>query len=1540
MEWSSFDETAGKFESWMDDQRKRISGSDQADSSGLEAKREALKELQSLKHSSDVKQSVMDSLKQNASHLNVKDAMERLGDLEDKFESVKSEIDAKLSSVHVSIKAQEEVDEKVAKVKEQIQHWQAVLDRELNLGYGSYGGSSLNQCGALLDEFHETILPEVDQTFEHISKAEDSTVEDLSRDWAKLKDDFDAISHKITSQTELYAKFQDEIAIFQGFLSKLSQSVGQLETLALSSDDKKDNASKLKVELEEISVKMKLLEAFKSNENYSGFLEEEAQAVTTLEQSMSSLNEETENKLDKLEKSLDLHDKFVQDFKSVQDWALASLDAVKTISDLSTAGMKELQEQKDEMDSLEEELVAKTRDYNGALEMGEALRDHLTLEEQSAVKNDLNRLRSDWKQLEEKVASVSTTMDASLQQFAEFTCLQEKLTRWLREIEYAMQEHTKLRPTLEEKKGQLESHQTMHRDITSRNSLVHSVCSKAEAIMASTGSSSLNEYVTSIRKLFKNIEVKSQDLTDKLNLCIVDHSNYNDLLDTFKSFSGAQMDLVSKCVDLHGEKASLVDKLEIVGQLKVNLDEGGLQLATLEKQAEVVKASTSTNGFKYLEGDLKEARNSWQAHSALVEDLDMNLEKMLRRWEQYERELCAHSQWIDQYMGLRWDRSPIQTTDDLSELARTCTHCCREITAYQREIEEFSALGNQLVRTSGDSSSAGAAAGMKSVQNSVSSIQKKFEALRDEFSKDSEEFERLTCQLKVVDAKTSEATDFLNSLARKMEECSDVTALFDHLNVEEGSVPPVLNAALRESEKLAEMNGDVRSMDVFGVVDSLQGRWEGLHDDILRLQTDAKAKQAEMQERKAKVQKLSNWVNGHEVNCDDLKMQSTNELESYLNSLKAQLSELLSKLDELRDLQSSFEAEEAADSVGLVKNLISQMLEVKSELTSRIQTAESWSAKANKYNSIKTTYVSSMTSTRERFTSLVAKKERSHDELVIGVLNSHCDQLDELIQEHSDNTHVQEVLMTAEEMADAGVPTAVLLNFKKSIEELAAENERLFRDLQELRNRLRRSLDCLAEHEKRSAALAKWLKEHETMVNNFKHAGNFDDKFKQSNTFKIVCEAAVTWEEKFTADYNTLITDMANHFGPEKFEKWEKRHSLSERLSQARTVLTKIREVTASSQESLELHQQFDERLGKLEAEFKVIHVIIDSDDFRESEEQVNVRRERMDSDLRDLQEFVKKLAVLTSPAGFEMLLKRVNESSSESSKVMFNLTARIRREKVEKTGEFTDWLNDQERHLSSKSQECLDCRDTASMAEKTSRLEEFLSALKCFEHGDVANELTLNAASKVVSRYNEILANCKSKLQDFEAHVLLHCDFDALADEASLAVSNAVNVMSSVNQEPSPDNIMTNYEKLLRIDLKAVSEQMSLLDEMGQKLIPEPYTRESSELGIKLSGLVDSFQSLSSSVTSQLQSMEKTVEEMKSFEVAKKKFQEWIHETSIQLGFFSQKSTLDCKLKYQHDLKSLQSLALEKEVELSEIENMPAAAGMSEVSWEYVLLN
>jgi len=41
-------------------------------------------------------------------------------------------------------------------------------------------------------------------------------------------------------------------------------------------------------------------------------------------------------------------------------------------------------------------------------------------------------------------------------QFAEFSLSQEQLTKWLKNIEQAMQQHTEIKATLQEKKAQLQ----------------------------------------------------------------------------------------------------------------------------------------------------------------------------------------------------------------------------------------------------------------------------------------------------------------------------------------------------------------------------------------------------------------------------------------------------------------------------------------------------------------------------------------------------------------------------------------------------------------------------------------------------------------------------------------------------------------------------------------------------------------------------------------------------------------------------------------------------------------------------------------------------------------------------------------------------------------------------------------------------------------------------------------------------------------------------------------------------------------------------
>lgn len=65
-------------------------------------------------------------------------------------------------------------------------------------------------------------------------------------------------------------------------------------------------------------------------------------------------------------------------------------------------------------------------------------------------------LRNSWETVSECLQQNLGKLDNCLMQFAEFSLSQEQLTKWLKNIEKAMQQHTETKATLQEKKAQLQ----------------------------------------------------------------------------------------------------------------------------------------------------------------------------------------------------------------------------------------------------------------------------------------------------------------------------------------------------------------------------------------------------------------------------------------------------------------------------------------------------------------------------------------------------------------------------------------------------------------------------------------------------------------------------------------------------------------------------------------------------------------------------------------------------------------------------------------------------------------------------------------------------------------------------------------------------------------------------------------------------------------------------------------------------------------------------------------------------------------------------
>lgn len=75
-----------------------------------------------------------------------------------------------------------------------------------------------------------------------------------------------------------------------------------------------------------------------------------------------------------------------------------------------------------------------------------------------SITNNFNfrDLRNSWELVSDTLQCSLSKLDNCLLQFAEFSLSQEQLTKWLKNIEQAMQQHTETKATLQEKKAQLQ----------------------------------------------------------------------------------------------------------------------------------------------------------------------------------------------------------------------------------------------------------------------------------------------------------------------------------------------------------------------------------------------------------------------------------------------------------------------------------------------------------------------------------------------------------------------------------------------------------------------------------------------------------------------------------------------------------------------------------------------------------------------------------------------------------------------------------------------------------------------------------------------------------------------------------------------------------------------------------------------------------------------------------------------------------------------------------------------------------------------------
>ncbi|KAF2357498.1 Spectrin repeat [Trinorchestia longiramus] len=579
------------------------------------------------------------------------------------------------------------------------------------------------------------------------------------------------------------------------------------------------------------------------------------------------------------------HRMFLEKYQESMEW----LDAVD--QDLHehaavVGDMQLLQMRRNKVEQLVELKSTQANKLESVLELGERLYVHTAPDGREALRQMLRQLRDQWETWCEAVTSAAITLDQCLHQFSDFSNAQEQLTRWLKGVEVAMQQHTELKGSLQEKKSQLQNHRLVHQEIETHQNLVETVCEKAQTLVDQTQDRGLNVYIQSIKTLFKNILIKSKDLLDKLDLCVKDHASFNSLCKSFTDWLNSQKEQLQLCADASGEKSDLLKKVETLKDLGPPFDAGHKRLTELRHLSEKVASSTSVRGGEVLRATVTSLEDSWNHHCDTVHEVKSNLEDAITKWTEFTAALERHSMWCREMELCFKDQTPCSTLQEKQHKVDVISEKRDEIVKYEKEIDAFVDLGHVLVRISN----------MERLKPLVTQLSSRYQNLHVLSKEASGKWCTISADHKAFESKLAEQTSWMTGVEERLTRVSgerdyeERQILLSQLTTERDQAAHRLSSLTSHGERLYPYTATQGRDKLRQDIKKLRDRWEVIELSILEEQRkqDVQMQQSSALQdsiasakswlesiEKVQLSEPSNWLSVQEIRSRLLKQKST-----------------------------------------------------------------------------------------------------------------------------------------------------------------------------------------------------------------------------------------------------------------------------------------------------------------------------------------------------------------------------------------------------------------------------------------------------------------------------------------------------------------------------------------------------------------------------------------------------------------------------------------------------------------------------------------
>lgn len=611
MQRHSFEDSLSQVKLWITDAEKKLGEKVELDAT-LSEKKQTLHHYKSLAHDVELHKTILQQLQDKIGHLGDTDAENKLHQSLQNYRKLASEVNERTNLVENYVSHHEEYNAAVEKFHD----WLSALTAEAALliddtssegtadklsvvenllAQKPDGDAQISKCKELL----EVVIKE---TSSEGHPAIINSYEEQVKAWKKFLEVCTEAQTKLKQLHAQNAEFGRIITDLENWL-KQKEPLVKDQSLRNTHSAKQAHLEKLKSLEQEIFAK----------EGEFASAVAQAQSVDADSEStakISQLNTRYQSLKNALKEGINRYEGFVKEHKNFDDeyteflkWLSDKQETLQTLSHV-VGDLAVLQDRQKQIRELIEERNQKSEEFEALIEKGEKLYTHTSPDGREIVRQQIRNLRTIWDGFTDDLQSATSKLDQCLVQLSDFTATQEQLTKWLKDVEKAMHQHTELKATLQEKRAQLQNHKIMHQEITSHQQLVESVCEKAQQLVDQTQDKSLNIYLQSIKQLYNNIVSKSQDLLNNLEDCVEKHNDFNVKIISFKDWLAREVEKLQEYDDCSGEKADINKRLADLKKLKENNQtEGNKQLDAIKEQLVVVAQSTSPKGVELLKKD-------------------------------------------------------------------------------------------------------------------------------------------------------------------------------------------------------------------------------------------------------------------------------------------------------------------------------------------------------------------------------------------------------------------------------------------------------------------------------------------------------------------------------------------------------------------------------------------------------------------------------------------------------------------------------------------------------------------------------------------------------------------------------------------------------------------------------------------------------------------------------------------------------------------------------------------------------------------------